>query len=400
MQRFDTLTFIQHTFFAALLTGVLTPSGCAGHRPPRNSSENAVSASDGGAEGPHPAGTDLAAGSPPKTMVPGSYPKIEIDAENGRKKRIRHSFPFEGETVRVELEVSRAVLEGARNAYKYAVSIAGQEDPDWRDRYNRAFIDDPAQAPFLDELHSELLDIARQKKLDGDRTVELMTAFVQYIEYDTTRAAKPKFPIETFADKKGDCDDKSRLLVALLARSDYRVATLHFDEENHMAVGIKSDGDDYRNTGYTYIETTSPSLIGFPFSEKADVQLHTVPTVHRVGTGKRKYTATKDIKFLVDTLTSLEKKITKGQKTLDELNQACADAEKKVAALQRQLNNSASSVNAYNSAVDKFNSLIKKQRSLAGNTNELIDLRNFIVQNSTSRYSTVKHVRKVLKTLK
>ena len=337
------------------------------------------------------------AAAPGAELKPGSYPHILVENDTGKEKKVKYQFPFEGDTVRFELKVDRAVLEGARNANKYAVAVAGEEDPDWKDKYNRAFIDDPAQAPFLDKLHRELLKIAKKKSLDGDRTVELMTSFVQHIEYDTTKAGQPRFPIETFADKKGDCDDKSRLLVALLMRSNYGVATLHFDSENHMAVGIRSNGLEYRNTGYTYIETTTPSLIGFPFSDNADIQLHTVPTVHPVGNGTRKYTASKDVAFIADTLKAQEKKIQKEQETLASLNDDCTDAGKRVDTLGQQVSSNANNVDAYNKAVDQYNSLVKKQRKLANAINKRIGLRNYIVEHNADRYPTIRHIRKILK---
>lgn len=307
--------------------------------------------------------------------------------------------------MRLDLKIPRSTLEGAKQANKYAISVAGSEDSDWREKYNLAFIEDPAQKPILDELHQKLLQIAKEKKLDSDRTVELMTAFVQYIEYDDKKSDKARFPVETLAEETGDCDDKSRLLVALLIRSGFNVATFHFNSENHMAVGIKSNGLEYKRTGYSYIETTSPSLIGFPFSENADVQLHTAPMVQRIGTGKRKYGASDDVAFISKTLKSIESAITRDQKKIDDLTEQCHSAARKLEDLQREMKNSPSTtetnsnqrVRKYNQAVDTYNGLVDRQQNQAKKLNLKIELRNFIVSHAESRYTTVMAIRQKLK---
>ena len=328
------------------------------------------------------------------------YPRIIPRTEKSGSVKARFRFPFEGEDIRLELKISKSIIEGARQANKYAVSVAGKEDRDWREKYNLAFIEDAAQAPVLDNLHRKLLTIAKEKKLDADRTAELFTAFVQNIEYDDAKSDEARFPVETLAAEKGDCDDKSRLLISLLTRSGFNVATFHFSSENHMAVGIQSNGLEYKNTGFSYIETTSPSMIGFPFSENADVQLHTVPAVQRIGTGKRKYGASPDVAFISKTLRYIEKDIESDQKKLDGLNAKCMDAGEKLKELQQEVkkNNANNQViNRYNQAVDTYNGFVKKQQKLAAALNRKIDLRNFIINNAATRYPTVKSIRSMLK---
>ncbi|MBN2530154.1 MAG: hypothetical protein JXR76_27430 [Deltaproteobacteria bacterium] len=336
------------------------------------------------------------------------YPHIVLDKSHSGKLNVKYRFPFEGSTVRLELKIDKALLAGAQNANKFAVSEEGKTDSDWRERFNMAFIEDTAQAPFLDALHREFIGIAKKLGLDKDRTVELITSFVQHIEYDTSRSDEARFPIETFAEKKGDCDDKSRLLVALLIRSSYNVATLHFREENHMAVGIKSNALEYLKTGYAYIESTSPSLIGFPFAQNANVKLHTAPSVHRIGKGTQKYTAATDVAYIAKTMRQLEKEIEKDQMQLDELNGKCADTAKSVEEMKKRVENAASNsakdynkdVKKFNSAVDKYNNLVQKQRKRASQLNKKIEIRNFIAEHAHSRYPTYNQLRKSMKALK
>ena len=96
--------------------------------------------------------------------------------------------------------------------------------------------------------------------LDDDEYLELMAVAVQSLPYDTDGTlTAPKFPIETYVDGRGDCDDKSLLLAALLAREGYSVALFYFKPEAHMALGVKGYQCDYKDTAtVTLRPRTSP----------------------------------------------------------------------------------------------------------------------------------------------
>jgi hypothetical protein len=398
---FSTLFFLSGLLVSIL--GSLTHSGCSGSAP----YNEARPASDNEWIEPSEAASASSTGMHRRTVgnSVSQYPRIVPQTGISGTVKARFRFSFEEEQIRLNLKIPGNVLEGAKQANKYAVSVAGNEDSDWREKYNLAFIEDPAQKPILDELHQTLLQIAKEKKLDSDRTAELLTAFVQQIEYDDTKSDSARFPVETLAEKTGDCDDKSRLLVALLIRSGFNVATFYFSSKKHMAVGIKSNGLEYRRTGYSYIETTSPSLIGFPFSDNANVQLHSMPLVQRIGTGKRKYGASEDVAFISQTLKSIEAEITRDQKKIDDLTEQCHNAARKLENLQREMKTSPSTtqttsnqrVRKYNQAVDKYNGLVNRQQNQTNKLNQKIELRNFIVNHTETRYTTVKAIRQKLR---
>lgn len=331
------------------------------------------------------------------------YPQIIPDNSRSGKTRIRYKFTFEQQEVSFSLKVDDSIIEGARAANKYALSKKGRVETDWKKKFNLAFIEDTAQQPFLNALHKKFKKLKKKQQLDDDRFIELIVAFVQQIPYDTTEGAEAKFPIEIFVDKQGDCDDKSRLLVALLMRSNFRVATLHFDTENHMAVGIKSNGLKYKSTGYSYIETTSPSMIGFPFAENATVKLTTIPTAHPVGKGKKKYRSAPQIEYLVKTMKQLEKEIKSTQKKLAPLNEKCADAAHQIKKLEKKISRSTNSTSnsqtlkRYNEAVDTYNDMVSQQQNLAKKINKKIEVRNYIASHHTDRFHTYKWVKKKMK---
>jgi hypothetical protein len=97
---------------------------------------------------------------------------------------------------------------------------------------------------FMSNALQNLKKIREVNKLNDDQYLELISVFVQSIPYASTGGGgQPKFPIETFVDQTGDCDDKSLLLAALLSREGFNVSLLYFEPEEHMAIGVSSEKD-------------------------------------------------------------------------------------------------------------------------------------------------------------
>jgi hypothetical protein len=154
------------------------------------------------------------------------------------------------------------------------------------DEFYENLVFDPAEEPFFEALLVALRGLRDRLGLDDSGYAELLTAFVQSLDYEAGDG-QPKHPIAAFADGVGDCDERSALLAGLLAREGYDVCLLLFLEEEHMAVGLRADGIDYRGTGYAYIEATSPSYIGrSPFGWHGPA-----PEVLALGDGELVYTA-------------------------------------------------------------------------------------------------------------
>jgi len=70
------------------------------------------------------------------------------------------------------------------------------------------------------------------------------------------------YPMETLIWKKGVCSDKSLLLGKILVYLDYKICFFLFDENNHMALGIKTNTYGFAESGYEFIETTNTFQIG------------------------------------------------------------------------------------------------------------------------------------------
>ena len=58
------------------------------------------------------------------------------------------------------------------------------------------------------------------------------------------------------------CSEKSELLAYLLRGLGYEVVIFRFETESHDAVGIKCPQQySYKDTGYCFVESTSPTII-------------------------------------------------------------------------------------------------------------------------------------------
>ena len=156
---------------------------------------------------------------------------------------------------------------------------------------------DPAQGTFFDNLTREFRQVRATYDLDSDESLELMTVFVQSLPYQNQNLSSPKYPIETYYDREGDCDDKSMLLASLLAHEGYNVSLLYFGPEQHMAVGVACQEEGYGDTGYAYIETTRVSFVGSEAgSLEGNITLVSDPLVIPIGSGTKGYTRCGEIR--------------------------------------------------------------------------------------------------------
>jgi hypothetical protein len=136
--------------------------------------------------------------------------------------------------------------------------------------------------PFLNSVHEvgeELLRLYGGKVTP--RFAEFLLRFVQSMEYipDPERETDwPRFPSEHLANRGGDCEDSSILLISLLAKFGFDSAFVSMPE--HMAVGIAGPysgyGFNHEGEKYYYAETAmggGEQPIGFPDSERRPTEV-------------------------------------------------------------------------------------------------------------------------------
>ncbi|MGB7789419.1 hypothetical protein [Methanoregula sp.] len=263
---------------------------------------------------------------PTATSLPDvTYPSI---SDNHRPGTINKTFTFRfgKENITIRANVSTALYEGARNGIKYAVAPPGSPVEELAPGYYQAFVNDPRQEPLYDGLLQEFRAVRSKYNLTDDEYLELMTVFVQDLPYDEVAGLHPdnppRFPVETVVDGTGDCDDKSVLLAGLLSREGYDVVLFLFIPEHHMAVGVRNESDQYRATGYMYIETTYTALVGevprkLILSEKYEKDgqpenvsiLNSTPIVIRIGSGTTPYTSADETGFILGERQEIDEKI-------------------------------------------------------------------------------------------
>jgi hypothetical protein len=180
--------------------------------------------------------------------------------------------------------------------------------------YYRSIFMDPQEDGLFAGLLTDLRRIRRMEGLNDDEYLELMVHFVQQIPYDPQAPVCPRTPAGVVLDGKGDCDEKSLILLGLLYREGYDSAILLFPEKQHATAGIRIQTEGhpsfrvYESGGrkYVYIETTRPSFIGlYPDDfETAD------PVIIPAGNGSISYRAINDVMHIVSTQKRMEEKMT------------------------------------------------------------------------------------------
>jgi len=118
----------------------------------------------------------------------------------------------------------------------------------------------------LDPLIIEIQNLTSNK----DDQARIAVSLVQNLDYDwdafEAGNVQGKYPYEVLYTGSGVCSEKTKLLVYLLRGLGYGVSIFRFDEtENftgHDALGLACPQQySYENTGYCFVETTTPSII-------------------------------------------------------------------------------------------------------------------------------------------
>ena len=320
-------------------------------------------------------------------------PNIVPSAGQAAPTVITRQFAFEDKVVQISVPLDQAVYAGSASSQKSAIFIGGANPGNWVPDYYRAFVQEKHQTAFYEAMATALHDVRQREGLDAARYVELVTSMVQGLEYriDPGNLA-PKFPIETYGDGYGDCDDKALLAAAILSRDGYDVSILVFAPEKHVALGVRAPGLDYKETGYAYVETTQPSIVGIPADKLAGgVSLTSQPVVIRIGKGQGTYTAGEQSVYI--------------QGRIKEIQAALAQMQTQVSAYQAELTSrraslqsakrgtesasdpasQADAIRRYNAQVDEFNALVAKSNELANRLNRLADAERFFADHQMSR---------------
>jgi len=309
-----------------------------------------------------------------------------------------HTFLFEKSKITISVPVDAGVYAGAKATDK-SVSIYGNvSESTWVTDSYLAMVNDSAQDAMYESLLSQFRKIRDDQGLSGDEYLELMTAYVQSLTYETTPDNPAKYPVETVVDGAGDCDDKSLLLAGLLSRENYRVALLSFSPESHMALGIGSTGSLYKDTGYAYVETTNLSYVGVPPEElNGGIVLSSEPLVIPVGSGTTPYASGNETAALNDMLKAMEQKADDLEPQISSLASDLSAKQDRIKQMEAQMQSlrSAGNTGAYNAQVSTHNSLVADYnaelatyKSLISTYDTYAQVHNYIVSHAYDRKGT------------
>jgi hypothetical protein len=317
---------------------------------------------------------------------------------------ISHRFPFEKTTVNLTLPINVSVYEGAKQAEKATTVYGNISETVWLTQSYRAMVQDPAQDSLYAGLLTETDKIRLQQKLSDDEYLELIAVYVQSLRYETREQNPAKFPVETIVDRAGDCDDKSLLLAGLLSREGYPVALLLFGPESHMAVGVGSDDYLYKNTGYTFVETTNYSFVGVPTDKLGgNLTLYSDPVIIPIGNGTKFYGSGSETRYIHDMYVLSDQKAKELEPQVKSMGSDLTSKQEKIAHLESQIQGmrntgNSDSYNAqvavHNALVSDYNSRLNAYRELFARYEKYALVHNYILEHMYDRKGVFEYVKK------
>ena len=226
---------------------------------------------------------------------------------------VTQSFRFQGRKQTITFKVPRADLRWS-DGRELRIRVSDTESHEDRiSQFWRSVVSEPHQTSTYEALSKSFRSIRAAQQLDDNEYAELMTAWVQQMPYDDAEAksgASNRYPVVTAVKGTGVCGDKSVLLAGLLAHEGYKVALFEFEGESHMSVGLGTTTKGYRETGYAFLETTGPGLIGevgAAYGPDGSITLRSRPILVTISTTGTRYSAGKDVTWIVGRRRAYEK---------------------------------------------------------------------------------------------
>lgn len=312
------------------------------------------------------------------------YPSIEHSNANPEYVEIADTFNFQDSEIKIKFFVDTVLYEDAKNTDKYVYLYQNLSEAEWSADYYRSFVENE----YMDAVYDSILDSLRQVRdgmsLDDTEYAELISVYVQSIPYRTDEIiTDPKYPVETVYEDSGDCDDKSILLAGLLTKEGYDVVLFEYTDDSHMNVGIKSNGCEYRNTGYASIEATDVNLIGWERLEIGDgIVLDSDPIVIDLNGGVKNFTACGEVRAIYNAYEGTSSECDSLNSQIEAKNAKLESIEDELTAMKNTLDNYMSSrdITGYNNYVPRYNSKVAEYENNYSEMERLVDRYNSCVE--------------------
>ncbi|MCL2491592.1 MAG: hypothetical protein FWE87_02440 [Coriobacteriia bacterium] len=211
------------------------------------------------------------------------------------------TFSFNGIEHSITAQVENGVYYGAINIERMMYTDHTTTDELIIREYYWWLTMDAAMEEAVESVAAQLRAIRDEQGLDVASYAELFVKYVQSFPYDQARAdavladeepgeGDPRMPVQTLVDGTGDCDELSMLAAAILIHEDYGAAYFLFEEELHLALGIKSEGPGFYRSYFEYVEMTNPAYISEVPSEIGDdIALSSTPMILHIENGHLRY---------------------------------------------------------------------------------------------------------------
>lgn len=298
-----------------------------------------------------------------------------------KPKKVTFNWEYKGE----EYSLTETLYESTYNFYKQAPKdylCYGSCPDNWEESLWRMFVETGENDDTFSKLALDLEEIRQENDYLG---LEFIMSFVQAIPYDYVLAnnknLKPKYPYETLYDNKGICSDKSFLAVMIAKELGYGVALLKYDQEEHMAVGIKCTYPNY-DGGYCYTEVTTEGWkIGvIDLAEFIDLEdnvappVKSTPIIYEISDGKS-YTGMLGTKLKSARIKEINKEIEVLEEEADECQNTLDSWEITLNRLRWN-----GSTYEYNSWVNKYNNKLSICQQQIDDLNYKISTYNQLVE--------------------
>ena len=305
------------------------------------------------------------------------------------EKLITYSWKYGSKTYTLSEVLNTDLYNNYKNSPKYLSYPAGSPPANMREAFYALFLVVKDGDGSFNKVVADLQKMAQAENFSVSETIEFIMAFVQYIPYDTAKAADdsptPNFFYETLYRNTGICSDKSFLALMFLRKLGYGAELMDYPTNKHTAVGITCPiADSTAQSGYCYIETTNFFPIGIvPQSLSANGVAQTdtgdinnlfssqslgVLEVYQKTSGKS-YDGITNTKATVETLKGLKNAMTTSKTEIDAAKVALDAAKAQADALYAQLlaYQASGDTESYNDLVPQYNTAAANYNNQAAN---------------------------------
>ena len=171
-----------------------------------------------------------------------------------------------------------------------------------------------------------------------------------------------------------------------------------------MVVGVGSKDYLYKNTGYTFVETTNYSFVGVPTDKLGgNLTLYSDPVIIPISNGTKLYGSGSETRYIYDMYMLSDQKVKELEPRVKSMGANLTSQQEKIAHLESQIQeiqntgNSGSynaQVAVHNALVSDYNSRLNEYRQLFARYQNYALMHNYILEHMYDRKGVFEYVKK------